>query len=181
MSGLGASSMLVSTCFESEDELRRKYSSFAGRVRALRSAGATILFNVDAQMLHEHPDLIALDRNFHVCVFNFPHVGGGSREADRVANVAMLSLFFKSAMLAPFLRANRSHVHVVLRNTPFYQSWNIRSIAKDAGLTYRDAERFESQVFQELGYQAVRTSGEQTQVRQAPDTEDAVRYIFQRA
>ncbi|KAA8497183.1 25S rRNA (uridine-N(3))-methyltransferase [Porphyridium purpureum] len=182
LAGLGVSSNIVATCFESEATLNEKYSAFAARRDALLSAGVEIKYEVDATCLHEPQGGIGPDREtsrFDVCVFNFPHVGGGSLKEDRVANIQMLSGFFASSRQTACLAKPRARVHVVLRSTAFYDSWDVCSIAKQAGLRFLNKEPFEVDAFEQLGYCAVRTSGDGTQMRQAPSTEKAFRYVFQ--
>jgi hypothetical protein len=69
-------------------------------------------------------------KRFHRIGFNFPHVGGSSAE-DVKQNQTLLYQFFKT--VAPFSHpAPQGLVLVTLRDTPFYNSWEIKTIAAKA-------------------------------------------------
>ena len=88
-------SLLCCTAFDTEATAAEKYPDLATHVDALRAAGATVLFGIDATKLDEYKDvrecgglgkgkgkgaereLRGLDEGagFDKVVFNFPHIG----------------------------------------------------------------------------------------------------------
>ena len=112
---------------------REKYPSSAGNIRALRSLNATVLFNVDATNLHEEERLLSRDTPFDRIVFNFPHSGAeGSTQESILSNQQLLQGYFVSASL---LIRPQGQVHLTLRNTTFYQSWEMPTQASLAKLS----------------------------------------------
>jgi 25S rRNA (uracil2634-N3)-methyltransferase len=67
---------------------------------------------------------------FQAIVFNFPHLGGATEE-DVANNQKLLRDFFFSAR--KFLHPTRGQVLVSLRNTLFYNRWNIQEQAAASG------------------------------------------------
>ena len=85
--------VITATAYESEAELKKKYPrTFDIHVQFLRQHSVTLLFSVDAQALHTHPDLG--ERKFDCIHFNCPH-DGSSYKTGRLK--AILGQFFKSA------------------------------------------------------------------------------------
>jgi 25S rRNA (uracil2634-N3)-methyltransferase len=123
-------------------------------------------------------------RAFDVVAFNFPHLGGATKEA-LVANQALVSGFFAAAksVLRPPEKAkkrssNRSsksggQVFVTLRSTLFYDSWEIDRLASEQGLELVRKDKFEKEHFN--GYTEVRTT---PGVREASDTSSAFTHIY---
>ena len=167
---------------------------------------ATVLYRVDATALHTCPQLAEeaakhkrRRRRFHRVIFNFPHAGGGSTRADVEQNQDMLRAFFASA--SKVIRRSGSEIHVALRSTPFYESWHIEDLAKDAGLVFKQcvgarvasavfdgltcvlgvsishvrcsANRFDASEF--TGYKPQRTH---PAMRESPSTANAKTYVF---
>ena len=64
---------LVSTFYESEHAVIKKYGSAREHIKLLRDKSSTVLFEVDATNLHSHPQL--MKKKFDVIVFTFPHTG----------------------------------------------------------------------------------------------------------
>lgn len=88
----------VATCYDSAEEIERKYAHGPCRVEQLRAAGACVEFGVDATLLAAGP--YAKGRSFDRVVFNFPQIPGSK---DVARNRMMLSRFLKAAetVLAP--------------------------------------------------------------------------------
>jgi hypothetical protein len=133
-------------------------------------------------------------------IFNFPHVGG-SQADDVKENQDVLSSFFHSVqeLIAPPSQrkgapapaktgqnAAAQHsidedirfggqVHVALRTTPFYASWDITRLAKEQGLRLLRTEPFYAADYP--GYQEQRT---QPGVMRAlpPSSDGALIYVF---
>ena len=80
-------------CRALSKKLFEKYASASATVRSLQQAGATVLHGIDATKLDEYEwDGEKFDR----IVFNFPHVGGATKE-DLLRNQALLREFFSSS------------------------------------------------------------------------------------
>ena len=122
-----------------EDEARRSFS-------VLRSTQAETIFGFDATQVEAFESL--LPKHFDFVVFNFPHVGGSTTE-DVLKNKTTLQEFFEAS---PKVLSERGEVHVTLRDTAFYRSWNIEQVANAAGLHLVDRIPFRSEQFASLGY-----------------------------
>ncbi|BGP41102.1 hypothetical protein JCM10449v2_005071 [Rhodotorula kratochvilovae] len=114
-------SLLCCTSFDSLAVATEKYPDLPTHVDALRSAGATVLFGIDATKLDEHKEVrefaglgkgkgkgservlggIADGAGFDKVVFNFPHIGQGVTDMNRNIrlNQTLLIEFYRSAAL----------------------------------------------------------------------------------
>ncbi|GJN91438.1 hypothetical protein Rhopal_004461-T1 [Rhodotorula paludigena] len=118
-------SLLCCTAFDSHAVAAQKYPDLASHVDALRSAGATVLFGVDATRLEDSREVRDFARlgkvhaaaakgkerevggirdegtGFDRIVFNFPHVGQGITDQQRNVrqNQTLLIDFYRSAAL----------------------------------------------------------------------------------
>ncbi|BGP25561.1 DUF2431 domain containing protein [Rhodotorula toruloides] len=111
-------SLLLCTSYDSLPTASQKYPDLDSHVSALREAGATVLFGIDATKLDDHKEVKEFcgmsgkgkgkeredDGNragFDKIVFNFPHVGQGITDQTRNirANQTLLLDFYRSASL----------------------------------------------------------------------------------
>eukprot|EP00457_Paulinella_chromatophora_P007198 gb/GEZN01007219.1/.p1 GENE.gb/GEZN01007219.1/~~gb/GEZN01007219.1/.p1 ORF type:complete len:409 (-),score=57.78 gb/GEZN01007219.1/:315-1541(-) len=158
---------IVATSFDSKLDVLRKYPEARETVRALRLAGARVIYGVDARHLEQEPSLCS-DRYDRI-VFNFPHVGG-SKPEDVQRNQVLLRAFFSSAKS---ILSTHGQIHVALRGNDFYKSWDIEAQARQAGLPCLHVCPFDPSLFP--GYRNCRTN---PAFRDAPDLGDALHYIF---
>ena len=88
---------IVATCYDSEDEVLRKYVSSRDNIDYLVENGCSVLFEIDARKMHTGRAL--KNKRFSRIIFNFPHVGSGIKDQDRniIANQTLLKEFFLSA------------------------------------------------------------------------------------
>ena len=88
----------------------------------------------------------SVENYFDRIVFNFPHLGGALLEDVAKNQVNLYALFqcfcslklwlicWQEMLRSFFASASRAlkstgEIHVALRNTPFYESWNIHQLA----------------------------------------------------
>jgi hypothetical protein len=127
---------VVSTAFDSEPQVRRKYRGASKYLEQLRKGGASVAFGVDCRRLQETLPATALQGDvgadtkftarFDRVVFNFPHSGQQRVHVNR----ALLRDFFESAahVLSP-----RGEVVVTLKEQRPYTSWLLADQAAAAG------------------------------------------------
>jgi len=109
-------------------------------------------------------------------VFNFPHIGGSQTE-DVQANQTLLSEFFRSCQnFFKHIGIKDGEIHVTLRQTPFYDSWQIVELANKAGCTLKTKVPFVCVDFN--SYSPQRTTPSVIRA-QPPSTENAFTYVFQ--
>lgn len=89
-------SNITATAYDTEPECLAKYPDASDHIAALRSAGATVLFGIDARQLEK--TVGKGGKRWDKVVWNFPHVGLGIADRDRnvVANQSTLLGFLKS-------------------------------------------------------------------------------------
>ena len=138
--------------------LHDKYPTSAGaNLDAIRAADpdAVLLHGIDATRLAATKQLrgTVFDR----VVFNFPHVGGKSTDVNRQVryNQELLVGFFKAAQ--GLRLADGATVVVTLFEGEPYTLWNVRDLARHAGLEVVRSFRFEAGLYP--GYSHARTLG----------------------
>ena len=162
---------VIATTYDTSAELEEKYeATFRPNLNGLHATGAQVHYNVDVTKLSKETWL-KKTRSFHRIVFNFPHIGG-STEPDIVKNQRLLRQFF--AAVSPYLLDHpKSFIIVSLRQTLFYDRWNIEEQASTAGLKLDHSEPFLAHLYS--GYTPQRTH---PAVREPPSTDGAKMYFF---
>ncbi|KAK0270090.1 hypothetical protein LTR35_014338 [Friedmanniomyces endolithicus] len=126
---------VTATCYDSQQSLYEKYEPQAElHTNYLEEAGP----------------------QWDVVVFNFPHVGGKSKDVNRQVrfNQELLVGFFKAAM--PLLAEHGTIVVTLFEGEP-YDLWNIRDLARHSGLEVQRSFKFAAEVYPE--YSHARTLG----------------------
>lgn len=147
---------VTATCFDSKDDLFEKYKPQAEEhVRYLAEEGQTVLYGVDATKLNSNKTLKKIGL-FDTIIFNFPHVGGKSKDVNRQVrfNQELLVKFFTAAIL--LLAAGGTIVVTLFEGEP-YTLWNIRDLARHSELEVRRSFKFIAEAYQ--GYSHSRTLG----------------------
>ncbi|GAA6043450.1 hypothetical protein JCM8097_002864 [Rhodosporidiobolus ruineniae] len=154
-------SLLLCTAYDSEKVAREKYPDLDAHVSALRSAGATVLFGVDATKLEENKEVREFAKlgkvknrpagkkgkevagvyegegGYDKIVFNFPHVGQGITDQARNVrtNQSLLLDFYRSSAL------------LLRRGTPRAPGSTTRDVTASQSRSARDVSRSPSPAF----------------------------------
>ncbi|KAF0694840.1 Aste57867_14304 [Aphanomyces stellatus] len=160
---------ITATVYDSEADLLEKYPNVSANIRGLQITQAQIHIGVDATNLAKEKWI--RKETFDRVVFNFPHLGGATEE-DVEKNQDLLFRFFQSAR--PFDDA-KGEVHVALRNTPFYNRWDVAAQAQKAGFKAKRVDRFN--ISEYPGYEAQRTHPASFR-GEPPSTEGARTHVF---
>ncbi|SCV69901.1 BQ2448_1295 [Microbotryum intermedium] len=102
--------LLYATAYDSQQAAQEKYPDLMEHVNAIRKAGATVLFGIDATKLQTCKEVKKHKGAWDRVAFNFPHVGQGITDQDRNvrANQTLVLGFFRS--VAPLLRVGTSSI-----------------------------------------------------------------------
>lgn len=147
---------VTASCYDGQETLFEKYTPQAEEnVRYLEEEGQTVLYDVDATRLSEHKNLKSAGR-FDRVIFNFPHVGGKSKDVNRQVrfNQELLVKFFEAAAK---LLANEGTIVVTLFEGEPYTLWNVKDLARHNQLEVRRSFKFAAEAYP--GYSHARTLG----------------------
>ena len=155
-----ACTAITATTLETRNTLLAKYPQAASHIDTLELAAQRVVYSVDATKLglpvptggghairKAHWDCI---------VFNFPHVGGLTKDVNRQvrANQELLVNFLEraKALLAP----GGTVVVTVFEGEP-YSLWNLRDLARHVGLKVERSFKFDAGLYED--YRHARTLG----------------------
>lgn len=143
------------TCYDSKAELLEKYKPQAEEhTTFLEDEAQTILYGVDATKLESNKTLSK--SRFDRIIFNFPHVGGKTKDVNRQVrfNQELLVKFFASAK--ELLQSEGTIIVTLFEGEP-YTLWCINNLARHAGLEAVRSFKFLSEAYP--GYSHARTLG----------------------
>eukprot|EP01063_Lacrimia_lanifica_P040431 TRINITY_DN9152_c0_g1_i1.p1 TRINITY_DN9152_c0_g1~~TRINITY_DN9152_c0_g1_i1.p1 ORF type:complete len:340 (+),score=127.51 TRINITY_DN9152_c0_g1_i1:86-1105(+) len=137
---------IISTSYDTSEQLSKKYPWVSKQLEACEEAGVVVVHGVDATALENCDAINGTDGTLDHIIFNFPHTGCGIKDKTRnvATNKDLLRKFFVSAK--EFIPETGS-IHVALKRGEPYDSWNIRALAKDAGLVLKTTFPFDPEMF----------------------------------
>ncbi|KAI4237361.1 MAG: hypothetical protein LQ349_001890 [Xanthoria aureola] len=180
---------LIATCFDNDTVLAEKYPQSTAYIQELEAAAREdetvhikILYGVDATKLGKgglgSGGKEIKKGGFDRVVFNFPHVGGLTKDVNRQVrhNQELLVNFFKAA--APLLAPEGSIIITIFEGEP-YSLWNIRDLARHVDLKLGRSFKFQAEAYP--GYKHARTLGNiQSGGGWKGEDREARTYIFER-
>ncbi|KAK7300018.1 hypothetical protein RJT34_10849 [Clitoria ternatea] len=128
----GSASNMVATSLDSKATLTSNYSKASANLRKLERLGCTLLHEVDANFLHQHP--LLQNKVFDRIVYNFPHAGFFFKEKNlrqiRLHQILVLG-FMKSARK---MVSQDGEIHVTHKKCYPYCKWDVVKLAEEAEL-----------------------------------------------
>lgn len=156
---------LIPTVYESEAELRKKYPHVDKNIGFIESKlQSKIRYGFDITNSKSWACLARAKRNSTITstmdriIFNFPHVGGKSKDVNRQVrfNQELLVSLFENAL--PYLSPSHgSSIIVTLFDGEPYTLWNIRDLARHSQLEVARSFKFDFSAYPE--YKHSRTIG----------------------
>ncbi|KAF1986026.1 hypothetical protein K402DRAFT_97672 [Aulographum hederae CBS 113979] len=161
----GARSNLLATCYDSRQELERKYPQAVANIAVVEEHGGRVMYGVDGGRLGVRKVRDGWrggecgkgkKGGWERIVFNFPHVGGRTRDVNRQVrfNQELISTFLTSAL--PLLSPTGTVLVTLFTGEP-YTLWNINNLGRHCGYAVQRSCRFEWEMYP--GYGHVRTVG----------------------
>ncbi|KAK9268971.1 hypothetical protein L1049_000738 [Liquidambar formosana] len=144
----GSANNMVATSLDSKGLLMEKHPTAGPNLKELEDRGCTIVHDVDAHTMSQHP--LLTNKLFDRIVFNFPHAGFDFREHD------ILQIIQHQKVVKAFLRSARDmlaengEAHVTHKTTHPFTQWHIEELAEEVGL--RLVEKVEFRTLDYPGY-----------------------------
>ncbi|RKF56157.1 25S rRNA -methyltransferase [Erysiphe neolycopersici] len=158
-------SQVTATVYESKEELRVKYPYVDDNIRLIENSNqAKIRYSFDVKYAKLWSVWLNTNRksrvsgSFDRIIFNFPHVGGKTKDVNRQVryNQELLVSFFKHALPCLSSTTSSSIIVTLFEGEP-YTLWNIRDLARHSGLVVARSFSFIFSAYP--GYKHSRTIG----------------------
>jgi 25S rRNA (uracil2634-N3)-methyltransferase len=169
---------IVSTFFDTEVNVCSKYGTATGHIAFLRRSHSTVLFEVDATKLHEHPDLRG--KEFDIILFTFPHTGmpnfsprhSGPSHNSIESNKRLIKYFIKSAQ---HLVTKDGEIVITLKTSAPYDKWSFPDFA-DYEVELKSQHLFDAHLFPDYTHRSTKIHSKGTVVQNGA----AKTYVFGR-
>ncbi|KAI9881339.1 MAG: hypothetical protein M1830_003346 [Pleopsidium flavum] len=170
---------LLATSYDTQSELIQKYPQARENIAYIEEQGQRVLYGVDAKKLGAaggggggggggREVTRKGEGGWERVVWNFPHVGGLTRDVNRQVRynqggldgeglksaAELLVAFFKAAV--PLLAPGGTIAVTIFEGEP-YELWNIKDLARHVGLKVGRSFKFQSAAYP--GYKHARTLG----------------------
>lgn len=144
----------IATNYDSLEDLQKKYPEVEANMQYLQEDARVdaVQFSVDATNLSANKELMKQINDFKAAepvakidfCFNFPHLGASIANQDRNirAHQQLMLAFFKQVKAVPDARA----IVALFEGEP-YVSWEIKKLAREAGLKVERSGAFEWDAF----------------------------------
>ncbi|KAF8031757.1 hypothetical protein BT93_D0849 [Corymbia citriodora subsp. variegata] len=128
----GSAANMVATSLDSRATLRMNYATSAINLEKIEGFGGTVLHEVDAHTMSEHP--ILRHKSFNRIVYNFPHAGFNGPEPSSFQIELHRDLVRGFLKNAKTMLTEDGEIHVTHKTAHPYSKWEIEKLAEEQGL-----------------------------------------------
>ncbi|KAK7365000.1 hypothetical protein VNO80_13750 [Phaseolus coccineus] len=151
----GTATNMVATSLDSRGSLMVNYARALENLNALEVLGCTVVNEVDAHKMAEHP--LLKHQKFDRIIYNFPHAGFLGRE-DNVFQIEL----HKNLVRGFLQNAKRiltifGEIHITHKTKHPYSLWDIKMLASGENLKFVGEEEFDKDLYP--GYDNKRGDG----------------------
>ncbi|XP_017438430.1 uncharacterized protein At4g26485 [Vigna angularis] len=151
----GTAENMVATSLDSKPSLMIKYAKASQNLKELEDLGCTIVNEVDAKTMAEHP--LLQDRKFSRIIYYFPHAGFCGRESDDYQIELHKDLVRGFLQNAKLMLWYFGEIHITHKTKHPYTLWDIEFLASCEGLSLVGEVKFNKALYP--GYNNKRGSG----------------------
>ncbi|WVZ15987.1 hypothetical protein V8G54_013553 [Vigna mungo] len=151
----GTAENMVATSLDSRLSLVLNYAKASQNLKELEDLGCTIVNQVDAKAMAQHP--LLEHRKFDRIIYNFPHAGFRGRESDDYQIELHKDLVRGFLQNAKVLLRFFGEIHITHKTKHPYTLWDIEDLASCEGLRLDGEVKFNKALYP--GYNNKRGSG----------------------